>query len=71
METEINRMRLLSANWINVNDVSIKILAKNINEKDIQEALKGDETAYGQLMALQEAGIVVETKNGWRMVNKE
>jgi len=71
METEISGMRLLSANYFNVNDVSIKILAKNINEKDIQEALKGDETAYGQLMALQEAGIVVETKNGWRMVNKE
>ena len=72
LESEIDRMlfmiKTLNSNRITLSSVFIKILAKKITEKDIQEALVNDETAYEQLMSLQEAGIIVETKDGWQMV---
>ena len=73
LEAEIDRMLFtiqeLNSNRINLSTVFIKILTKKINEKDIQEALRNDETAYEQLMSLEKAGIIVETKDGWKMVN--
>lgn len=66
MEAEVNRMKLITSQWINLNSNFIKMLVKNCSIEEIQSALKGDENAYEQLEALQKAGIVVETPNGWK-----
>jgi hypothetical protein len=45
----------------------VKLFTKNVNTKEFLEALKG--STIDQLKILEQAGLVVETKYGWR-VNK-
>ena len=56
---------------VNVDIIKLFTSRKNISNKELQEALKGDETAYEKLMALQKAGKVVETRTGWKVVKNE
>jgi predicted nuclease with TOPRIM domain len=76
VENDNSRLRQNAHDWlskirssISNNEVFRELFEKRrtIENLDLKKESKDDKNVYRQLTALQDAGIIIETKHGWRL----